>query len=90
MTIGCTRCGATEEGSIILPAIAFKFKHNRGCAHGLGPLTLIPANKKLKKATTEKVEAIVEALEKSDVIVEKEIKKSKPIVEKLKVFGKKD
>lgn len=74
MTIACTRCGASEPGEIILPVIAFKFKHNKGCGHGIGPLAKLPGTKKIPTHST-------------DVKVEKEVNKDKPIVEKLKVFG---
>jgi hypothetical protein len=46
MTIGCTRCGATQEGEIILPQIAFRFPHKKGCGHGIGPLAKVPTSKK--------------------------------------------
>jgi len=49
MTIACTRCGAKQDGEIILPNIAFKFKHNKGCGHGLGPLSVLPVNAKAEK-----------------------------------------
>jgi hypothetical protein len=61
MTIACTRCGATQEGEIILPNIAFKFPHKGGCGHGLGPLSVLPVNVKAEKtkvfANDIKVEA---------------------------------
>ena len=49
MTIGCTRCGAQEDGNILSPPIAFAFKHNDGCGHGIGPLAVIPGTKKPDK-----------------------------------------
>ena len=79
MTIACTRCGATQEGDIIVPPLAFGFKHHSGCGHGLGPLAVLPSAKKVEKIKP-----------KEDVIVESEPKKSKPFVEKLKVFGKQE
>ena len=48
MTIACTRCGSSEEGEIILSSIAFAFKHEKGCGHGIGPLTVLPSNKTKK------------------------------------------
>ena len=84
MTIGCTRCGASQEGNILLPVIVFKFPHKKGCGMGIGPLAVIPTHKKVK------VENIPEPLHIADVIVELEPKKSNPIVEKLKVFGKQE
>jgi hypothetical protein len=100
MTISCTRCGASQDGDVILPIIAFKFKHNKGCGHGVGPLARMPSNK--TKHTESHVEKILKEIEKSDVKVSdvrispkgKPIdelpKKSKSKIEKLKVFGKKD
>ena len=51
---------------------------------GIGPLAVIPTHKKVK------VENIPEPVHIADVIVELEPKKSNPIVEKLKVFGKQE
>ncbi len=51
MTVACTRCGASAEGEIITPPIAFTFKHERGCGHGVGPLAVI------KGKTPKKVES---------------------------------
>jgi hypothetical protein len=106
MTIACTRCGASQDGDIILPVIAFKFKHNRGCGHGVGPLTLLPSNKKPKniaeRHADKQADAILKEIEKSEVKVsdvrlspkgkpiDEPAKKSKSTIEKLKVFGKKD
>jgi hypothetical protein len=55
MTIACTRCGATCEGDIIVPPLAFGFKHNKGCGHGVGPLAVLPGSYKPKttKVTPE-------------------------------------
>ena len=53
MTIACTRCGATEDGNIISAPIAFAFKHNLGCGHGVGPLAVLPSGFK-KKSKVEK------------------------------------
>ena len=71
MTIACTRCGATCEGDIILPALAFGFTHNSGCGHGVGPLAVLPASFKSKPKKEEikeereeiKVEEVVEKTE---------------------------
>lgn len=82
MTIACTRCGASEPGEIILPVIAFKFKHNKGCGHGIGPLAKLPGTKKIPTIKEDPLTAHT-----TDVKVEKEVNKDKPIVEKLKVFG---
>lgn len=101
MTIACTRCGASQEGDIIVPVLVFKFKHNRGCGNGVGPLAVLPSNKvkAFTKEFKEKVDPqkLVEAIEKSDVklspkgkIIDEPPKKSKSKIEKLKVFGKKD
>ncbi len=95
MTIACTRCGATQDGDIILPPIAFAFKHDLGCGHGVGPLAVLPGSAKKKPEKIAETHAdkfneeIVKEINKE---VEKEefIKKDKPKKEKLKVFGKKD
>jgi hypothetical protein len=97
MTIACTRCGATCDGDIILPALAFGFKHNSGCGHGVGPLAVLPGFHK-KASVSDENKKIFKELEKedvkvedtTDVIVEETPKKSKSKIEKLKVFGKKD
>jgi hypothetical protein len=83
MTIGCTRCGATCEGDIILPPLAFGFKHNEGCGHGVGPLAVLPSSKK----ASDKVNKTIESELKDDIKVEEAPKKTKPKVEKTKVFG---
>ncbi len=98
MTIACTRCGATQDGDIILPPIAFTFKHNLGCGHGVGPLAVLPgtAKKKPKTETSEfkKVEGKSDKHvifdEVKEIKVEEKVKESKPLKEKIKVFGKKD
>ncbi len=88
MTIGCTRCGASEDGEIISPPIAFAFKHNKGCAHGIGPLAVLPSNfKKSKKDDTPKVEA---KETKSEVKVEKQVKENKPEKSKSSSFSEKE
>jgi hypothetical protein len=92
MTIACTRCGASQDGDIILPVITFKFKHNRGCGHGVGPLTLLPSNKKPKRTGAEipppldKATKLLEALDQSEV-KESDVRispKGKPIDEPAK------
>ncbi len=91
MTIACTRCGATEDGDIILPPIAFKFKHNLGCGHGVGPLAVLPGSSK-KKPDTSIVESVKQVFTdtKKEVKVEEKLEKAKHKSEKTKVFGKKD
>jgi hypothetical protein len=88
MTIACTRCGASCEGDIIVPPLAFGFKHNSGCGHGVGPLAVLPGSVKPKKKEEPFGKGIgAEILKKDDVKVVEKTKKSKPIVEKVKVFG---
>jgi hypothetical protein len=97
MTIACTRCGASCEGDIIVPPLAFGFKHNSGCGHGVGPLAVLPSSVKPKKTITDDIKTapndeasrkIVEKiLKKDDVKIEEKPKKSKPFVEKVKSFG---
>ncbi len=67
MTIACTRCGASEEGEIILPSIAFAFKHDLGCGHGVGPLTVI------KGKTPKKVESKKKESKKSKKLKDGEV-----------------
>ncbi len=81
MTIACTRCGATCEGDIIVPPLAFGFKHNSGCGHGVGPLAVLPTSFKPK---VEKKEV------KEEVKVEEEVEKVKPRHEKKSRFSKKE
>ena len=81
MTIACTRCGAKQEGDIILPNIAFKFKHIKGCGHGLGPLAIIPSAKKMEKPKIDTIKTSNFTTTKPNEIVV-EVKK-----EKTKVFG---
>jgi len=91
MTIGCTRCGASCEGDIILPSLAFGFKHNLGCGHGVGPLAVVkgqvrkPVQKEESKQHEEKTakEIIVEELTPRVKEVKQESKKHKR-------FGQKD
>ena len=53
MTIGCVRCGASEEGAIITAPIAFAFKHDQGFAHGTVPLCIIKDKTPHKLTTKE-------------------------------------
>ena len=53
MTIACTRCGATCDGDIISPPLAFGFKHNAKCGHGVGPLAVMPSARKAEKPKEE-------------------------------------
>ena len=91
MTIACTRCGATQDGDIISPPLAFGFKHNAKCGHGVGPLAVMPSARKSEKKISEKhaeiqAKEIIKEVEKEEIKVEKP--KSK--IERIKVFGKKD
>ena len=56
MPIACTRCGASEDGEILTAPIAFAFKHDLGCGHGVGPLAVIKGStpKKTKKKKESK------------------------------------
>lgn len=81
MTIGCTRCGATCDGDIIVPSLAFGFKHNSGCGHGVGPLAVMPPNFKAK--SEKKSEA-------KEVKVETVVKENKPQKSKSHSFSKKE
>ena len=83
--IGCTRCGASEDGEIITAPIAFAFKHNSGCGHGVGPLAVLPPNfkQKSKKDDTPEVEA-------KEVKVEKQVKENKHGKSKSSSFSKKE
>jgi len=84
MTIACTRCGAKQEGDIILPNIAFKFKHIKGCGWGLGPLAIIPSAKKMEKLKIETIETSnFTTTGPNEIIVEVK----EPKGEKTKVFG---
>ncbi len=84
MTIACTRCGATCDGDIISAPLAFTFKHNSGCGHGVGPLAVIPSARKHEKKVEDKVETkIFDEVKEIKV----ESKKSKSKKEKTKVFG---
>ncbi len=70
MTIGCTRCGASCEGDVIVPALAFGFKHEAGCGHGVGPLAVLPGSFKPKpKKEEEKTPEPKEV--KAEEVVEK-------------------
>ncbi len=85
MPVGCTRCGASEDGEIITPPIAFAFKHNPGCGHGVGPLAVI-------KGQVKKLQPPKESPKPAEVAKEvvKEVKSEKPKVEKKDTEGKKD
>lgn len=63
MTIACTRCGAQADGEIISPPIAFTFKHNSGCGHGVGPLAVLPGSKPKKEKSV--VDVFAEKVGKS-------------------------
>jgi hypothetical protein len=52
MTIGCVRCGASQEGEIITSPISFTFKHESGCGMGIGPLCVLKG--KITKRVEEK------------------------------------
>ncbi len=92
MTIACTRCGATQDGDIILPPIAFAFKHERGCGHGVGPLAVMPgsAKKKPKTETSEFKEVTGKSDERiifdevKEIKVEETVDKAKPKKSKFK------
>lgn len=59
MPIACTRCGAKEEGEILSAPIAFAFKHEKGCGHGVGPLVVIRGKvAKVEEKPKEQVEEI--------------------------------
>ena len=84
MTIACTRCGATCDGDIISPPLAFGFKHNAKCGHGVGPLAVLPASYKAKqKEEFKKVEEHIIFDEVKEVKAENKKRKK----EKTKVFG---
>jgi hypothetical protein len=91
MPIGCTRCGAKQEGEILTPPIAFKFPHEKGCGHGVGPLAVIKGKIAKPKEPTAK-EVIVEELKSQieEIKVEKVVEKSTQKKEKIKVYGQKD
>ncbi len=91
MTIACTRCGATQDGDIISPPLAFGFKHNAKCGHGVGPLAVLPASYKARqKEEFKKVEKHIIFDEVKEVKAETKVEKSKSKKEKTKVFGKQD
>ena len=92
MTIGCTRCGATQDGDIIVAPLAFAFKHEPGCGHGVGPLAVIPSAKKSEKpkSTAEKhgeiqAKEVIKEIEKEIKVKENKHQKSK-----FSSFGKKE
>ena len=93
MTIACTRCGATCEGDIISPPLAFGFKHNAKCGHGVGPLAVLPSARKSEKKVEVKVIDTIEKpaeFSKEEIKVEEKVEKPKSKRERIKVFGKKD
>ena len=90
MTIGCTRCGASENGEIITPPIAFAFKHNRGCGHGVGPLAVLPGNKKADKPKVVDTEEKPAEFSKKEIKVEEVVKEKKPQRSKFSSFSKKE
>ncbi len=72
--IGCKRCGASCEGDIIVPALAFGFKHEAGCGHGVGPLAVLPGSYKAKTAEKHaevQAEEVIKEVEKTVKEVEK-------------------
>lgn len=81
MTIGCTRCGASCEGDVIVPALAFRFKHEAGCGHGVGPLAVLPGSYKPK---------VEKKVEKEEIKVEETVEETKPRHEKKHRFNKKE
>lgn len=100
MTIACTRCGATEDGDIILPALAFGFKHNLGCGHGVGPLAVLPGSAKKKpekKPDTSIVDSVKEVFKnkeepkvEEETKVEETVEETKPKKSKKLSFSQKD
>jgi len=90
MTIACTRCGATCEGDIIVPPLAFGFKHKSGCGHGVGPLAVLPGKAKSKfkeeyhKVEGKKTERIV--FDEAKEIVVNKVKKEKNTERKVEKF----
>ena len=89
MPIACTRCGAKEEGEIITAPIAFTFKHETGCGHGVGPLAVIKGQ--IKKSKIEKDPDVI-ITDKDEIRVEGKVeeKPKKSVKEKIKVFGKRE
>ena len=84
MTIACTRCGATCDGDIILPAIAFGFKHEAGCGHGVGPLAVLPGSFKGKSKKEEVKE------EKEEIKVEEQVEKTESRAERRRARQQKE
>ena len=94
MVIACTRCGAKEDGEILTAPIAFAFKHDKGCAHGVGPLVVLRGQVKKPQKIAEvhaerQAKEILKEIDK-ELKVESEPKEKKSIKEKIKVFGKQD
>ena len=73
MPIACTRCGASEDGEILTAPIAFAFKHDRGCGHGIGPLAVIKG-KTPKKQESKSKKKKAEKLKDGEVPWEKSAK----------------
>lgn len=105
MTIGCTRCGVQQEGEILSVPIVFKFPHKKGCGQGIGPLCIVPGSKVKKEAPKKDVDLVIkdestfrgkyveqvkQRISPKGKKIDEEPKESKPKVEKIKVFGKKD
>jgi hypothetical protein len=77
-----------------VPPLAFGFKHNKGCGHGVGPLAVLPASFKSKPKREEPKTAekhadrfnaeVVKEIEKEEIKVEEKVE-NKP---EKKLFGK--
>lgn len=89
--IACTRCGATENFDILTPPIAFAFKHEKGCGHGVGPLAVLPGSAK-KKPDTSIVESVKEVFSdpKEEIKVEEKVEKTMSRAEKREARRKKE
>lgn len=88
MTIACTRCGATCEGDIIVPPLAFGFKHEAGCGHGVGPLAVLPGSFKPKPQKEEFSEKSPEP--KEEIKVEEVVEKFESKAERRQARRKKE
>jgi len=88
MTIACTRCGATCDGDIILPSLAFGFKHEAGCGHGVGPLAVLPGSAKPRKEETIKQKVDPQAEQDiGEIKVEEKVEKPRSRDKKKHRFG---
>ena len=67
MPIACTRCGASEDGEILTAPIAFAFKHDRGCGHGIGPLAVVKGKTPKKEPKKESKKKDSKKLKKGEV-----------------------